>query len=257
MTTTAVDPRTIPPIARSTDAARVAAAAYAQVADLLERLDPADWDRPTECAGWPVADVAGHLIGAMKACAKVREAARQQVYGVRHARQHEGNPLDALNALQVADHRALTPAERVAEVHRLAPAAVAGRMRLPAPVRRMSVPIAQTGSTQGLPARLNLGVAMDVVYTRDAWLHTIDIARATDREIDLAAPVNARVVADVVRDWAAAHGVPVELVLTGPAGGRFTSPGPGARLELDAVDFCRILSGRAPGEGLLAVSVVF
>jgi uncharacterized protein (TIGR03083 family) len=31
------------------------------VADLLDELHPAEWDRPSLCAGWRVRDVAGHL----------------------------------------------------------------------------------------------------------------------------------------------------------------------------------------------------
>lgn len=257
MSATTVDPSAVMPISRSTDAAEVASAVYAQLATLLQRLEDADWDRPTECEGWTVADVAGHLIGAMKANAKVREMLRQQAYGARHGGQHQDNPLDALNALQVADHRSLTPAERVEAVRSLMPAAVAGRMRLPSLIRRISVPIAQTGSTQGMPPRLNLGTAMDVVYTRDAWLHTVDIARATGRDLDLGTPVNERVVADVVRDWASRHGQPVDLVLTGPAGGHFATRAPGTHLELDAVEFCRTVAGRVPGTGLLATPVIF
>ena len=66
-------------------------------------------------------------------------------------------------------------------------------------------------------------------------------------------------VADVVAEWARRHGRPVELTLTGPAGGRFTAGGDGAResLELDAVEFCATLAGRAPGEGLMATVVPF
>lgn len=32
-----------------------------RLADFLETLAPADWDRPSLCAGWRVRDVAGHL----------------------------------------------------------------------------------------------------------------------------------------------------------------------------------------------------
>jgi len=46
-------------------------------------------------------------------------------------------------------------------------------------------------------------------------------------------------------------------VLTGPAGGRFGAGGEAERLELDALDFCRTLSGRAAGAGLLATGVPF
>jgi hypothetical protein len=35
------------------------------------------------------------------------------------------------------------------------------------------------------------------------------------------------------------------------------SPSPTAELALDAVEFCRILGGRAPGTGLLATIVPF
>ena len=31
------------------------------IADLLDELDPSEWDRPSLCAGWRVRDVAGHL----------------------------------------------------------------------------------------------------------------------------------------------------------------------------------------------------
>jgi hypothetical protein len=31
----------------------------------------------------------------------------------------------------------------------------------------------------------------------------------------------------------------------------------GAGIEVDAVEFCRVLSGRAPGEGLIATRIVF
>lgn len=257
MDTVAVDASTITPIARGTDAAGVATAAYEQLATFVEQLPESDWEKQTECPGWTVADMVGHVIGAMKANAKVREMLRQQAYGARHAADHHGNSLDALNALQVADHRSLTPAERVHALRALTPGCVAGRMRLPSPIRRMSVPIAQTGSTQGMPSRLNLGMAMDVVYTRDAWLHTVDIARATGHPFPVGAPLNSRIVADVVREWAATHAQPFDLTLTGPAGGRFISGVGGAVITMDAVEFCRTLSGRAQGEGLLATHVIF
>jgi hypothetical protein len=61
----------------------------------------------------------------------------------------------------------------------------------------------------------------------------------------------------VVADWARRHGRPFTLVLTGAAGGRFTAADGGEEIELDAVEFCRVLSGRAPGAGLLSTRVVF
>ena len=60
-----------------------------------------------------------------------------------------------------------------------------------------------------------------------------------------------RIVADVVADWARRLGQPFTLTLPGPAGGLFTAGAGGAELELDAVAFCRVLSGREYGAGLL------
>ena len=65
------------------------------------------------------------------------------------------------------------------------------------------------------------------------------------------------IVADVVAEWAGRHGRPYRLELEGPAGGRFGRDDAGEVITLDAVAFCRVLSGRAPGAGLLATQVPF
>ena len=64
-------------------------------------------------------------------------------------------------------------------------------------------------------------------------------------------------IADVVAEWAERHGQPYRLHLTGPAGGTWSAGSGGPELELDAVEFCRVLSGRGAGEGLLAQQVPF
>jgi hypothetical protein len=65
------------------------------------------------------------------------------------------------------------------------------------------------------------------------------------------------IVADVVAEWALRHGQPYSLTLTGPAGGRWSSGNAGETISLDAVEFCRILSGRGSGEGLMSTFVPF
>jgi hypothetical protein len=142
----------------------------------------------------------------------------------------------------------------------IAPRALAARTRTPAVMRAVTVPMAKGGSTaSGMPGTVNIGHLVDVVYTRDVWMHTIDIARAVNRPLDVTAAVNQRIVADVVGEWTRRHKRPVELVLTGPAGGHYRSAtGPaGSPIELDAVEFCRILSGRAAGDGLTLTRVLF
>ncbi len=58
-------------------------------------------------------------------------------------------------------------------------------------------------------------------------------------------------------EWAARHGRPHRLRLTGPAGGTWSEGQDGEEIELDAVEFCRVLSGRGTGEGLLGEQVPF
>ena len=96
-----------------------------------------------------------------------------------------------------------------------------------------------------------------MIYTRDVWMYRLDIARATDRPADLDATVDRRIVEDVVAEWAERHSRPVRLTLSGPAGGEFRQGEGGPHLELDPVEFCRILSDRAPADGVLTTRVLF
>lgn len=245
----ATEVATITRITRGSDAGEVARAAYDQLLGQLKRLEPDDWDTATDCEAWHVADMVRHLVGAAKGYASVPEMLRQQLWAMRHRKQYDGNALDACNDLQVQDHAHLSPGQLVAELRELAPRAVAGRLRTPRLVRAINVPLDMSGSTAaGMPAKLNLGHLMDAVLTRDVWLHSIDIERATGVEVDRTGQPDGRIVQDVVAEWAGRHGQPFELTLTGPAGGRYRRGNGGSHIEQDAVEFCRILSGRAEGD---------
>jgi hypothetical protein len=93
---------------------------------------------------------------------------------------------------------------------------------------------------------------LDVGFTRDVWCHRIDICRATGRPMDLTPGHDGRLVADIVAEWASIHGEPFELVLEGPAGGKFSQGANGERVQIEALDFVRTLSGRLPGTGVLS-----
>lgn len=259
MTTSTVrDVTDIDPIHRNGDAREVAVAAYEQLLDQLARLAPAQWERPTACAAWDVAAMVGHMIGAAKANARIREQLRQQLRGRFAASAHDGNALDAVNAIQVRDHADLSPTQRLATLRALAPDAVEGRMGTPGLVRRVTLPMDQTGDTpDGTPTTLSMARLVDVVYTRDVWLHTVDIEDATGVGVDRRTGPTARIVEDVVHEWARLHGRPFTLELTGPGGGGFRQGTGGPTLSTDAVEFCRVLSGRAPAEGLLRQRVIF
>ncbi len=101
------------------------------------------------------------------------------------------------------------------------------------------------------------GFLIDVILTRDPWLHRTDIAAATGRPMHLTADHDGLLVADVVAEWAERHGRPCSLTLTGPAGGSWSFGSGGPVLQLDAVEFCRVLSGRGAADGLLAVEMPF
>lgn len=123
---------------------------------------------------------------------------------------------------------------------------------------RRSIPLASGGSSpEGTPGNVAVGELLDVVLTRDVWLHRIDICRAAGRPPEPDAAFDGRVVADVVAYWAARHGRPAQLHLGGPAGGHHAQGAAGPVLDLDAVEFCRVLSGRADAAGLLRTSVLF
>ena len=68
------------------------------------------------------------------------------------------------------------------------------------------------------------------------------------------------IVRDVVDEWSARHGKDYTLRLTGPAGGTWQKGTDGPVVELDAVEFCRVLSkrtGEVSLEALLSTEVPF
>jgi uncharacterized protein (TIGR03083 family) len=266
MTTTATPVAQLSRIERGEEAWRLASATYDALLDLLEELDPEEWATPTVCAPWTVADMVGHLIGAAESEASIVEGIRQQVVAARRKGDHDGSPLDAWTALHVDRHASLTPAQRLTRLREVAPAAVRGRSKLPRLIGRIPVSLvgdAEGSLPDGSPEKVTLGELNTVIYTRDTWLHRIDIARATGRDPRLDPSVDRRIVADVVVEWAGRHGQPFSLILTGPAGGRYQQGTGGPRIDLDAVELCWILSGRGepdpghPAAALLRTRVLF
>jgi uncharacterized protein (TIGR03083 family) len=232
-------------------AMRLAATEYDRVLDGLGSLSPADWHARTDCPAWDVKAMAGHMLGMAEMAASIRQNMRQ----TRAAGRRGGVFIDALTALQVEEHAGLSPRELLARFAVVAPKAAKGRRRTPGFVRRRTMPQLQLVNGQDEPWQL--GYLIDVILTRDPWMHRIDIARATGAALALTPDHDGVLVDDVVREWAARHGQPYTLVLTGPAGGTWNRGGGGPDLEYNAVEFCRILAGRAEGAGLLATEVPF
>jgi uncharacterized protein (TIGR03083 family) len=220
---------------------------FRRFADLASSFTPDDWSRPTDCTAWDVREVALHVLGAADAQASFKEFVHQFVRGVPLNRQIDSHHwVDGINELQIRERRHLTDDELVAQLAAVGPRAVAGRWGTPAPVRLLPIPFGPPVGWVGL------WYLLDVGFTRDVWAHRIDLCSATSRAMQLTADHDGRLVADMVGEWAEIHGEPFELVLTGPAGGTFTQGAGGEHVELDAIQFVRVLSGRRPGTGVLA-----
>ena len=118
------------------DAMRLAATEYARVAAQLELLSPEQWSAPTDCPGWDVRAMAGHMLGMVQMVATMPELLRQQVGATRRAKRDGIILVDALTALQVEKNAHLTTEALVEEVRRLGPRAVKGRQRAPGLMRK-------------------------------------------------------------------------------------------------------------------------
>ncbi len=159
-----------------------------------------------------------------------------------------------MTAAQVRERAALAPPQLVEHLGAVAPRAVRARRRTPA-LLRWAVRMKQDPPFD--TERWRFGYLVDTIFTRDVWMHRLDICRATGHDMVVTEDHDGRLVADVVAEWARRHGRPFRLVLTGRAGGRWRAGDSGAHLELDALEFCWVLAGRAPGAGLLSTPVPF
>ncbi len=234
-------------------AGRLAAAEYDRVVETLEELTPEQWSTPTECPGWDVRAMAGHMLGMAQMVASMAENVRQQFSATRRSKRDGGPMIDALTALQVEKNAGLTPAQVVAQMRTVGRKAARGRARTPGFLRNQTMSQVIDGTEEWW----TIGFMMDTILTRDPFMHRIDIARATGVLVAPTADHEGVIVDDVVREWAARHGAAYTLELTGPAGGHWSHGVGGEQLHMDASEFCRVLSGRAPGEGLLQQQVPF
>lgn len=243
---------------------------------LLESLSPEDWEKPTYCTRWNVRQVVAHLAGATAMFAEPdllleRSApwlrgradepeqsmaafladlagmptARRRVYG-----EAGFNPLDTLTQFQVDERTGATPAELIAELRVTGRAAIANRRDMPEAVRSLQLPI-------GTGVRVPVHVFVDVILPRDMWMHRMEIALATGRDIVRTAEHEGRLTALVMRDLArrlipGLGDASIIYHLAGPDGGTFQYGSvsmPGTTLTMDTVDFHLLASGRlSPGE---------
>ena len=229
----------------------LAATEFDRMTAQLEALAPGDWARPTVCGLWDVRAMATHVLGMAEAQASFRQFGHDfRAAGKRSG----GKMIDEMTATQVRERAALTPAAITSRLAAVAPRAVRARRRTPALVR-WAVRIKNDPPFDA--ERWPYGYLVDTIFTRDTWMHRLDISRATGRPMEVTAGHDGRLVAGVVAEWARRHGQPFTLNLSGPAGGQWQAGESGEHLGLDALDFCWIVAARQPGTGLLATEVPF
>lgn len=245
-TTPTVDVTTIDRIGHD-EAMAITAVENRRFADQLRSLDPDDWSAATDCERWDVRAMAAHVVGSAAGQISPREFLRQVRAG-RPVVKEIGARFwwDGMNEVQVREREHLSTEELIAEWETNSERARVARDKLPKPIGRL--PLLNLPAPVG---RQPLTYLFDMGFTRDVWAHRMDIAAATGRPMDLDAEHDGRIVADVVAEWASYFDEPFALELTGPAGGTFTSGVGAERIEIDTIDFMRILAERAEGTGVL------
>lgn len=234
------------------DPAEVRAGVLGQLAridELVARLTPEDFDRPSRLGDWRVAEVVAHLTRAhIAAYLTGQPAPRAEVDVIRWA---EGAPTIAdridEDARAAADEA--RPAElrsAIARLHAQVASALAGRL------------------DEGLvvPARFGAIGAVDYLATRcvELTVHTLDICAAveTSPELDAAAErVAVRLLAHLLEARVPGRSVelrvpPYVAVQVGPEGPRHTRGTPGSVVETDAVTWLELATGRLTWAGARA-----
>ena len=219
------------------EANRLMSSQYEALLTALRELPPDAWHAVTDCDPWTVKDIVAHLVGWADALTSASQF-RRQLFEGRRRTEEMGNLLNAVNQVQVDDRASMTPEqllERWAEV-------------IPRfeKVRRWAGAVGKVipyyeGSLIGFT---NVAYLANIIYTRDTFMHRIDISRATSTELHLG-PREQRLIEDVLVDWSRRTGAAARVNLEGPAGGSYLiGTGQIATIEGGAIEMARVLAGR-------------
>lgn len=220
---------------------------YQRFSAMLQQLQPDDWSKQTVCTDWKVQQLLAHVLGFAESNASFRVFLSGMRRGKKRAAEKGYDlPVHGMNEVQVEEREHLTPAELVRRWSETWPKALRGRSRFPAFMRPIPVEFGPPIGKKPMGSYL-----MDVVFTRDTWMHRVDVCRAVGLQPVLTPEHDGRLIADMVTEWARVHGLAFTLHLEGPAGGSFVSGRGGEELTIDAVEWIWTLSGRGTGTGLL------
>lgn len=219
---------------------------------VVESLEGDDWAQPTDCTEWNVRDILAHAAGAAAGYASWGEWFRQYPFN-RYMRQ-AAVPVDGINRRQLEDRVGRSPEDLIAELRAVAPKAIRTRLGLPGILKGIRTDL---GPPRG---KAPLRYLLEIIYTRDMWMHRHDICQAIGRMFEQTAAHDGRVVALVMRDIDEAlrhslDGRAIRFDLRGAAGGSYlVGPGaePDAAVEVDVMEFNRLASGRLAADDALA-----
>lgn len=245
--------------AQRSEVAQLARTELQRFVDLIEKLSPSDWEQPTACTLWTVKDIVAHQAAHVMAGTRFTEFLGQ--FNSRNFREYTAkgmNSLDAANQRQVDLRAQRTPAELIAEIKTNSDRSLQGRQRFPWLVRFMPIPV------PGHDGRLNLGELIDIIFTRDMWMHRLDICRATGHSMTLTAEHDGRINALAIRELGMAlrsklKDAAILYRLTGPAGGEWVVGGgqsPTASITMDTLDFNWLASRHINGSLALEQGIV-
>lgn len=222
---------------------------------LVGSLSDADWSQSTACDLWTVKDIVAHQAAHVRGFTSLGSFLGQLSPRLLRPYLKQGmSMLDAWNQSQVDLRRDATPAQLIAEINDHTTASLRGRDRIPAFVRSITLP------APGLDQPRSMGYVFDLIYTRDMWMHRMDICVATGRTMTIDSDHDRRIVALIVRDLAekARHGLKGRgalLELTGPAGDSYHiggQPSTEATVTLDVPTLALLTSGREKAVAIMA-----
>ncbi len=225
---------------------------------LVTSLSEDAWEQPTACPRWNVRQMLAHVTGSAASWARWSEFKRQNSLKVQRPYRVSGlSFLDSLNQIQVNDRAAAPPAALIDELRTVGPRAIATRARLPVLLRALRVPLPALGLVP-------VGYLTDLIYTRDMWMHRLDLCRATGREMVMTPEHDGRIVSLVMRDvakklTATLRNTSMVYHLSGGIDGTWqlgAKVPPATTLHLDVVNFNLLASGRlTPEEAWSCVSL--
>ena len=170
---------------------------------MLQQLQPGDWSRQTVCTDWNVKQLVAHVLGFAESNASFRVF----VNGMRNGKKRAARGLRPFRARHERG-----PGRGTGAPHTRLNSWTDGPRSGQGPQGPQAVPAVHAAH----PCRVRAAhrqeadgfIAIDVVFTRDTWMHRIDVCRAVGLDPVLTPGHDERLIEDMVAEWAASMAWP-------------------------------------------------